>query len=445
MGFKKITDEQFNQLVATLQKTISFNTEKGTPAVNAPFGEEVNECLHYVLNLAESFGLSSYNCDGYAGHIDFKGTGDEVVGVLGHLDVVPSKAEEWKYPPYGGEIHDGKMYGRGTMDDKGPMIACLFAVKALKDEGFVPQKTVRLIFGCDEESNMDCVKHYFEKMPYPTVSFSPDGDFPVINREKGIYHFDVVCGKLPDGVKVTAGDRANVVPSLCVATLPNTTVAVTTELNNLTVKKTDTETVLTAVGKAAHGSTPDEGINATHSVLKTLAKIYPQNETLKFLTEKVCDTTGKAWGVNLQDKESGKLTCNLGVLRTADDGTLTATIDIRFPVTYNCDFMYDLLCKNTPKEFTVAPKHISNPLFVPSDSELVKTLMSVYNSVTKSKLEPIAIGGGTYSRCLPNCVAFGPLFPKEEQTIHMPNECVDLKNLRLMTDIYMEAIYRLAK
>ena len=440
---KTILNKQFDELVSSLQKVISFNTEKGAPSQGAPFGKDVKACLDFTLGLASSFGLTTYNCDGYAGHADFVGSSDEVLGILGHLDVVPSKAEEWLYPPYAAEIHDGKLFGRGTMDDKGPMIACLYAVKALKEAGFKPTKTVRLIFGCDEESGMQCVEHYFTKMPYPTVSFSPDGDFPVINREKGIYQFDVVCGKLPHGVQISAGERANVVPSLCVVT----TAAPLTLNEQNTVTKVDmgSKFEYSTLGKSAHGSTPDEGVNATHAMLKILAANFPDNATLRFLTEKVADTTGNAWGINLSDKESGKLTCNLGVLRTAADGTLTATVDIRFPVTYNCKQMYDLLRANTPAEFIIREAHVSEPLFVPSDSNLVTTLMSVYNKEMNVQLEPLAIGGGTYSRCLPNCVAFGPLFPDEEQTIHMPNECVDLNNLRKMAELYLEAIYQLAK
>ena len=441
---KKILNSQFDELVSSLQKVISFNTEKGEPQVNAPFGKNVKDCLDFTLGLAASFGLKTYDCDGYAGHADFVGKTDEVLGILGHLDVVPSKAEEWLYPPYAAEIHDGKLYGRGTMDDKGPMIACLYAVKALKDAGFEPKKTIRLIFGCDEESGMQCVEHYFSKMPFPTVSFSPDGDFPVINREKGIYQFDVVCGKLPNGVTITAGERANVVPSLCKATSPVGQVGVG-EFAGITCEQTAAGYVYTSVGKSAHGSTPDEGVNATHAMLVALAANFPDNATLKFLCSKVCDTSGKAWGINLSDKESGRLTCNLGVLRTAPDGTVTVTVDIRFPVTYNCKYMYELLCANTPAEFTIHEVHVSEPLFVPSDSKLVTTLMDVYNKTMNVQLQPLAIGGGTYSRCLPNCVAFGPLFPKEEQTIHMPNECIDLDNLRKMSELYLEAIYELAK
>ena len=444
MQAKQILNNQFDQMVQTLQQVVRLNTEKGAPAENAPFGKNIADCLQFVLDTAKQMGFETYNCDNFAGHVDFVGTGTDVLGILGHLDVVPAKAEEWAFPPYAGEISNGKLYARGTMDDKGPMIACLFALKALKQSGFIPNKTIRLIFGCDEESGMQCVQHYFQKMPFPTVAFSPDGDFPVINREKGIYQFTMTLGKLPEGVEICAGERANVVPSKCTCIVPNGDL-----LQNLpqgvSVEQVNGKALLTTLGKSAHGSTPDEGINATHLMLQTLCKLYPTNQTLDFVANKMCDTTGGAWGIALCDQPSGKLTCNLGVLRTQSDGTLQATVDIRFPVTYTCQQMYNVLKQNTPSIFHLGEGHTSEPLYVPSDSALVTTLMNVYNTAMESSLEPIAIGGGTYSRCLPNCVAFGPLFPGEEQTIHMPNECIDLQNLRKMAEIFLEAIYQLAK
>lgn len=441
---KQILNRQFDELVATLQNVLRFKTEKGEQENGAPFGRNVRDCLDYVLNTANGWGLRTYNDDGYAGHVDLVGSGDKVVGVLGHLDVVPANPAEWKYPPYAAEIHDGKLYARGAMDDKGPMIACLYAVKALKEAGFVPSKTVRLIFGCDEETDMGCVKHYFTTMPRPDVAFSPDGDFPVINREKGIYHFNVHFGKLPQGVTVTAGDRANVVPSKCVATVPAEILQSSVKFDGVEITVDGGTATLTSYGKAAHASTPNEGVNATHPVLRALAALYPDCAAFNFLANKACDTTGTKWGIVLHDEQSGDLTCNVGVLRT-NDGNLDATVDIRFPVSYNCDYMTELLSKCTPSDFALEPWHVSDPLYVPAESELVTTLMDVYNRAMNANLEPIAIGGGTYSRCLNNCVAFGPLFPGEEQTIHMPNECVDLSNLKLMAEIFLEAIYRLSK
>lgn len=438
---KQILNEHFNQMVEVLQQTVRFNTEKDAPSQNAPFGVEIKKCLDYVLETSQNMGFDVVNCDGYAGHVDFVGSGKGVLGILGHLDVVPSKAEEWLYPPYAAEIHDEKIFGRGTMDDKGPMIACLFALKALKDAGFEPTKTIRLIFGCDEESGMECMRHYFGKMPYPDISFSPDGDFPVINREKGIFQFALSCGRLPDGVTINAGERANVVPSKCVATS-------TTKLQivgNVTESVQNGAYVYTSLGKSAHGSTPNEGINAVHPVIKMLHNAYPQNQTLAFLHDKCCDTTGKQWGICLHDSESGNLTCSLDIINTDEQGNVTITVDIRFPVSYTCAQMESLIVKNSPSFCKIVGKHASEPLFVASDTYLVTTLMDVYNTTMHVNDSPIAIGGGTYSRCLPNCVAFGPLFPGEEQTIHMPNECISLQSLKLMAELYLEAIYRLAE
>ncbi len=442
MTAKQILSSQFDEMTEMLAKTVSFDTVKVDPAPGAPFGTSVKDCLDYVLGEAARFGLSVYDCDGYAGHADFTGSGKETVGILGHLDVVPAKPEEWKYPPFSGTVADGKMYGRGTMDDKGPMIACLYAVKALKESGFRPKKTIRLIFGCDEESGMQCVEYYFSKNKYPDVSFSPDGDFPVINREKGIYQFRVDCGLLPEGVSVFAGERANVVPSLCRAEISADADFSSAALFGIEARSENGLTILTATGKSAHGSTPDEGENAAHKIFSFLKTVYPENQTIAFVCDKMSDTSGKRWGIGLEDEVSGKLTCNLGVFRT-ENGRLSVTADIRYPVTFTRGHLESLLRKNTP--FPIVPEHVSDPLYVPSDNEPVTTLINVYNGVMNANCSPIAIGGGTYSRCLPNCVAFGPLFPEETQTIHMPNENIDLENLRLMSEIYLEAIRKLAE
>ena len=441
MDSKLLLNNYFDEMVATLQKVITFDTTKSQPAPLAPFGQGNRDCLNYVLDLAKSWGLDVVDVDGYAGHVDFKGAGDEVLGILGHLDVVPAKESDgWAYPPFAGQIADGKLFGRGTMDDKGPMVACLYAVKALKESGFVPSKTVRLIFGCDEESGMECVNHYFKKMPKPSVSFSPDGDFPVINREKGIYPFDVQFGKIDSRIlDIYAGERTNVVAGKCVTKLSKD-VDVSC-LGDVVEEKEDCY-LLTTLGKNAHGSTPQEGVNATWQTFKALHKLFPSDKAIAFVANKMLDYTGASWGIDLHDEPSGDLTCNIGVVRVVD-GQLTISVDVRFPVTYTCKQFNQLVTSATP--YPVVADHVSEPLYVPADSFLVETLLSVYDDATGEKSLPLAIGGGTYSRCLPNCVAFGPLFPGEEQTIHMPNEAISLDNLKKMAYIYMDAIQRLSK
>jgi len=247
----QITQQTFDQMIATLQKTLQINTIKSPAKEGMPFGEGNAICLNYVLDLCRQMGFETQNFDNYAGHADY-GDGDEVFGVLGHLDVVPVSPTGWVVPPFSGEIKDGCLYGRGVLDNKGPMIACLYAIKQLKDEGFKPSKKIRIIFGCDEESGWKCMDYYASKIKMPDEGFSPDGDFPVINVEKGLVHFEINAGKLPDGVEVSGGQRPNIVLDECHAKLPDGSEVV-------------------EYGKASHGSLPECGDNAGWKLFTKLA------------------------------------------------------------------------------------------------------------------------------------------------------------------------------
>lgn len=432
----KLSDE----MVATLQQTMRFNTEEMPSEPNAPFGKENAACLDYVLNKCRELGFTTYNCDYRAGHAEI-GQGDEVFGILGHLDVVPAKEKTWKYNPYGAEIHDGVLYGRGALDDKGPMIACLYAVKALVDAGYSFKRKVRLIFGCNEETGMGDIPYYLSKMPAPDVAISPDGDFPIINREKGIIGFRVNCGKVNSNIlNINAGIRRNIVPDECFAEIKKGA-----DLSRLSkeiiVEQNGNTIVLTAKGVASHGATPDKGVNATWKIFQALNMLYPDDAAVKYAWEKMCDYTGKKWGVNLCDKESGELTANIGVVRVTDS-QLIITVDVRHPVTYTNEQVIKLFerCSGIAK-ITVASA--SQPLFVPESSPLVQTLISAYTTATGTKGYTIAIGGGTYSRCISNCVAFGPEFPNEDAIIHQPNERIALSRLFELAKIYMQAIKQL--
>ena len=213
-----LKDKTFDEMLSFLREILQIDTVKSAASEGKPFGEGNALCLEKVLDKAKEMGFETFNCDNYAGHVDF-GNGDEIFGILGHLDVVPAEGK-WTYPPFGGEIKDGVLYGRGVLDDKGPMIACLYALKQLKDEGFVPSKKIRLIFGCDEESGWGCMDYYSSKIKLPDVGFSPDGDFPVINVEKGVCHIDIDAGALPRGVKeISGGQRVNIVLDECRAVI----------------------------------------------------------------------------------------------------------------------------------------------------------------------------------------------------------------------------------
>lgn len=437
MDYKKLLDLNFDKLIDDLRLICSFNSKLGEAKPNAPYGEEINDCLQAFLTLGKNYGFDVYNCDGHAGHVEWKGESSEVVGILGHLDIIPADDfENWKANPFESKIINGELYARGSMDDKGPIVACLFAMHLLKESGYVPKKTIRVIVGCDEETAMRGVKYYLTKVPAPTIAFTPDADFPVIHAEKGVFHCEISCGKLNENIlEITAGTRANVVPDYAKAVL-SSKVSVSEAL-----KDANGNFVLEHKGVCAHASIPQKGDNATWKLLKQLHELFPSEKAISFLYEKLTDYTGKKFGIDFFDKYS-KLTCNIGILKTTN-GELTATVDCRFPVTMTLPEFTDIFREKCP--YPIKLIHCDGPLFVDENSYLVKTLLSVYNGIMNEKEKAIVIGGGTYSKCLPNCVAFGPSFIGEEETIHMPNERVNLSNYKKMTEIYTAAISELSK
>ena len=156
MEYEKFLKQNKEEMISALQEVVRINSEEGESFVCQdetvyPFGQGIQNAFEATLDIGRRLGFQVKNVDNYGGHIDFPGTGDKIMAILGHIDVVPA-GKGWKYDPYGGEIADGKIYGRGTSDDKGPVISCLYAMKALKDAGYKPSATIRVILGLDEES-----------------------------------------------------------------------------------------------------------------------------------------------------------------------------------------------------------------------------------------------------------------------------------------------------
>ena len=445
---KQLLNEYFDKMVQSIQKTVSFNTVQKPAEGIYPFGKETGDCLDYVLNLCRELGANdTYNCDYYAGHADFF-DGEEVLGILGHLDVVPVSETGWKYPPFSGAVAEDKIWGRGTIDDKGPTIACLYAVKALLDSGFKPSKKIRLIFGCNEETGSECIKYYRTKVKMPDIAFTPDGEFPCLNGEKGLFgaHWDF--GKLPEELlDIKAGDRVNVVPDLCTAKLAKSVnISVLSGLDYVKVTEEADCYLLETKGVSCHGSTPQFGDNATWKMIRALKALFVGNEVIDFLFDKmITDTDGTTWGFPLKDEQSGKITISLNVLRVTKEHTLDAGIDIRFPVTYTHEYVEKCIMDNSPKATKLISASKNMPLYVPEDSFLIQALLKAYNDITGENAKPKVIGGGTYAKTMANCVAFGPEFDGDEQVMHQTNEYISIKRLKEMSEIYLNAIYALAK
>ncbi|MDD6191329.1 MAG: dipeptidase PepV [Firmicutes bacterium] len=434
-----------------------------------PFGEHVQQAFQLMLDNAKDEGFETFNADNYGGHIDFPGEGTGIVGVVGHLDVVP-EGDGWDFAPYGGEIKDGYICGRGTMDDKGPVMAAFYAMKALKECGFVPESTIRLILGLDEETNWEGMDYYLEHVDSkPDCGFTPDGDFPVISGEKGIIVFDL-ARKFPQSQgkglvlsSVRGGNAANSVPDFARAVVINTAEGGYDSIKEMVAEArrekgrkincrgTGKSLEITVSGKSAHGAKPEQGVNAVSILMEFLGQLDFINDGaadfISFYNSCIgYDLGGERIGCAMEDDESGKLVFNVGMIEL-DKKAAKLTVNVRYPVTADADKVYDGIGKVTePYGIGIIKGKHQAPIFKSADDPLIKTLMDVYRKHTGDReSEPLVIGGGTYARAMDNIVAFGARFPGEPELGHQKNEKISAENLMKMTRIYAEALYLLAR
>lgn len=415
------------EAVNSIAESIRFDSSHKKKARGAPFGKGAKACLLHFLSLAESLGFETHNYDGFAGEVVF-GEGEEFA-VLCHLDVVPA-GSGWERDPFGGVVEDGKIWGRGAMDDKGPAICTLYALKALKDEGFVPSKKIKLIAGCNEEDGWACIDHYKKVAHMPDTGFSPDADFPVIYAEKGILHVRLhfPVKKVPFTL-LQGGTSANMVCDLCEA-VPRIRSEEKAAALGLTFQKRK----LVSKGKSAHGSTPEKGENAILPILG----YFEEDETVRAIRACLFDDV---FGLKNLADETGNLTLSPNMIKYCK-GEIRVVCDIRYPATMS---VYDVHA--ALKQFGVHYEtvHHQEPLLVPKDDALVSTLLGVYEEYTGEKAEPIAIGGGTYARALKHGVAFGPEMKGDEAVIHRPNEYIAVERVNLLLEIYKKALRELTK
>lgn len=428
----------------TLKEIVSYNTVRGEELEGMPFGETNKKCLTRFLEIARGLGLETKDVDGYAGHVEWKGKEDGLVGILGHLDVVPA-GEGWTHDPFACEIEDGYMYGRGVLDDKGPVVSCLYAMKELLDEGYVPNKTIRLIVGCNEENGSTCVEHYFKKEAMPDIGFSPDGEFPCIHCEKGIAWIKVkVKDEFGGFTNITGGEKTNMVAAKATCEYRGDLSKEWFEEKGAVVEEKGDRLFLTFLGKNGHGSTPWVGDNAVWKLFKTITEAE-ENDLAKYIYNNFClDYYGKASGIFAEDEKSGGLSENLGTV-TTENGMVTLSLDIRYPTATSVEKMLSTFEERADGKATFEVVNSQDALFADTDGYLVKTLMSIYRKHTGSTTPSLIIGGGTYAREMKYGVAFGPTMEGEEPTIHMPDERLKLSNYETFYDIYKEAIAELAK
>ena len=460
IDFKQEVLNHKEDLLKDLFELLSVRSILGTDITEeTPFGSGPREALDLILSFGERDGYKTKLVENKAGHIEV-GQGEELFGILGHVDVVPVVEADWTSHPFKPEIRDGKIFARGSLDDKGPTMAAYYAVKLLDKLGVKWNKRVRVIVGSDEETGFRCVEAYFKHEEQPASGFTPDAMFPLVYAEKARATFDHKLKFVEDDgeynyklVKFKGGQVLNMVIASAIAELVGEVSDIKEKFENfLAQEKLYGEVIventikLTLKGKAAHGSTPQYGVNAATKLAEFLSTLGLDNNGKNFvdyIVEKLAnDPFGEKLGINYADDEMGEATYNYGILDyDLEKKAAVVSTDCRHPKKFD---LVDRLKGVKEDNIDIEVTSTKEAHYVPKDDELVTTLMDVYKKHTgDTKNDAFVLGGGTYARCLKKGVAFGLLFPGKEDTMHQANEYLEVEDLLLATAIYAEGIYKL--
>ena len=453
-------DAHLPDMIADIKALCAINSVEGEPEDGKPFGDGPYQSLNKALELAKNYGFAGTNYDNYVGTADYDQDLPRTLDILCHTDVVPA-GEGWTVTdPFNVIEKDGRLYGRGVSDDKGPLVAALYAMRALKENGVKLKKGVRFIMGANEETGSHDIAHYYATEPEAEMTFSPDANFPISNIEKG--QFKGILSKdcaedktLPRVLSLDAGIAFNAVPQKAVIRFEGLDIDANQNILDdvaaqceVKIEKTGDDEV-TIIGHSAHASTPEDGRNAGLAAMILISKLplYP-SEMQKTVSQipKLFPygiTDGSGIGIKMADEDSHDLTCTLDLYHV-DPTHSEFTFDARTPVMAtkeNCEAVAAKTVQDAGFDWStpgMIPPHV-----VPKDSDFVQKLLASYEAVTGKKGECIAIGGGTYVHELKNGVAFGAVFDGVDTRMHGADEFFDLDNLVTAAKIYADAIVRL--
>lgn len=451
-------DHYLRDLISLIKIPSVRDEEKASPEY--PLGPALAQALKAFLEMADQDGFRVKNIDNVVGYAEW-GDGEETLAILAHLDVMPA-GNGWDTDPFDPVIKDGNIYGRGASDDKGPGLAAYYALKELKDQGIEFNKRVRFIVGTDEESNWTGMKRYFEVEPAPTLGFSPDAEFPVINGEKGQVSLKLSGSGDNDGqvqlIKFDAGLRFNMVPREATAVLSGTNVDQLQEAFDQSIQAEPVSGSMTAdgdqvkfeiLGKAAHGAEPEKGINAGTYLAKFLKQVPLNGQAANFVTFLAdylhLDTRVRNFKADFRDEVMGEMTMNAGILQFDQTKGIQIDMNFRYPKGITPTEINQQISQVANQlGLTVTTGRNQDPHYVDPTDPIVQTLMKAYRDQTGDQsAQPLVVGGGTYGRLMKRGVAFGALMPTTPNVMHQANEFQPVEDLLLSMAIYMQAIYDL--
>ncbi len=420
----------YNEFLTDLKNVLSINSVQSTPLPNKPFGEGVYKAYSEFLKIAENMGFETHDYDGYIGEVVF-GQGQEV-GIIGHVDVVP-EGSGWSVPPFDLTLKDGYYYGRGIADDKGPLLASLYALKELKESGVPVNKKFRLFIGTNEETGWKDVEYYQTINSFPKYGFSPDGNFPVSYAEKGVTVVKFKLNQLKNFYDIKGGIAVNAVPAIatCKAT-PNGINLELLKKHGLILKD---DNLIESHGKASHGAQPQLGINAFSALFNYFKDM---GESVDMV---ITNVLGDGTGIKKLQTEQGCLTFSFNLINQVKDG-YELTVDCRIPAPLQTPDIIPYLDK-MGLPYTAKESHPA--VMVEKDGWLVNSLVSAYQEITGEKATPVSLCGSTFARVFEQGVSFGAEFEGVSNNLHDPDENISEQHLNKLYQIYKKALFNLAK
>lgn len=448
--YDELLNKYQDEFIDKLIKFVAINSvyDQDTISEEHPFGIGVSKALNFIHELALKDGFKSTNYGNKVVEI-LCGNQEKNITILAHADVVP-EGQGWDHNPFIVKVKDDILYGRGVADDKGPLLASYYALKALRDNNLLGDYQVRFIVGGNEESGSLGVEYYFNelKAKQPTYGFSPDAEFPLIYAEKGIYTFKAQTElKLDEIISFNGGLAPNSVIEKCIIKA----IKGSDFLNALTdcqypyeINKYDDFDEIIITGVSAHGATPELGKNAGIEALRLIGD-YTKNEVIIHLYECLKDPKGRGIdGYCYSFEMECSSSMNVGIINFVDN-VLDVVINYRYVDT--CDI------EDTKKKIStkLMPLKIvsggdSKLLFYSKESDLVRILLKSYQEETGDYVsKPMAIGGGTYAKEADNIVAFGAEFPGWNSKMHSIGESMKKEHLFKAMSVYARAIVELGK
>lgn len=440
-----------DEMLARLADLVSYDSVSEyneNDKVN-PFGQTCTDVLNRALQYGKQDGFDAVNVDNMCGYIQ-TGSGDHIIGIMGHLDIVPC-GEGWDSDPLKMIEKEGIIYGRGVSDDKGAVVASMYALKILKDMNVPMNKRIRLIMGINEEKGSRCLEHYVQKCGHVQYGFTPDGNFPGIYGEKGM------CSATYHGVSdaiidIHGGTVSNAVCFKVEAKVKKDNIDIDkldqyfkrSPLSSYNIKESSDSLDILCVGKAAHASLPQLGVNAISYLMLGLKASGLKDNFVDYYCDTFADeTNGLKAGAYCHD-EYGELTVNTGVINKVND-EIVGTIDCRVPVKCDPNYVANKLKASSKYGVSVDIGSVVKSLFYDPNSPFIQALVSSYQQVTNDyDSKPEVIGGGTYAKEINNTIAFGCAFPgKDNYHIHDVNEKCPVDELLKQVEIYVVAIMKL--